>query len=175
MNTYPKGKQGSVIVWAAIGGSIGKTELIIMERDETSNRGGYSTKSYLSTLEMGLVPIYIGQVFIEDNTPIHTSHKSHEALENWGITRLKGLERWPPYSPDLNPIEHLWPRLKEKVYDIYPGIDDVKNKEEQKRILCDVLPQAWALIPKDIVDRCLSSMPDRIQAVIDAEGWRTRF
>jgi transposase len=29
---------------------------------------------------------------------------------------------WPPYSPDLSPIENLWPLLKAKIYELHPEI-----------------------------------------------------
>ena len=32
---------------------------------------------------------------------------------------------WPPYSPDLNPIEYLWFRLKQLVYEVRPDIEQV--------------------------------------------------
>jgi len=52
---YPKGKQGSVMIWAAIGRSMVRSELIIMRRDESLPHGGYSAVSYVDTLEEGLV------------------------------------------------------------------------------------------------------------------------
>ena len=52
------------MVWARIWLG-GRTELIIIERDEESPSGrGYTAKSYIETLEKGLLPIYApGRVF----------------------------------------------------------------------------------------------------------------
>jgi len=64
---YPKGKQGSIMVWAAIGGTgtIGRrSELIVMERDAESKKNGYTTTSYLNTLYWGLLPIYRNELFM---------------------------------------------------------------------------------------------------------------
>lgn len=29
----------------------------------------------------------------------------------------------PPYPPDLNPIEHGWAKLKERIYMLYPDLE----------------------------------------------------
>lgn len=42
--------------------------------------------------------------FMQDNAPIHTAKLSTEWLESHGVATIT----WPPYSPYLNPIEHLW-------------------------------------------------------------------
>jgi transposase len=49
-----------------------------------------------------------GQVVIWDNASFHKSKKVEKMLENVGC-RLIFL---PPYSPDLNPIEHFWANFK---------------------------------------------------------------
>lgn len=41
-----------------------------------------------------------------------------EWFENMGIELLE----WPPYSPDLNPIEQLWFKLKQLVNIIDPKL-----------------------------------------------------
>lgn len=46
-----------------------------------------------------------------DNAPIHTSDEFKESLERW---RRRGLTIVPiaPYSPELNPVEILWRKIK---------------------------------------------------------------
>ena len=51
------------------------------------------------------------QIVIMDNAPIHKSPKIREAIENAGCF----LVYQPPYSPDLNPIEHTWSHIKRKI------------------------------------------------------------
>ena len=160
------------MVWASIGGTEKRSELIIMARDEDSPRGGFSSYSYTDTLEEGLLPIYNGEQFVQDNAPIHTSNWTLSWIAQNGIFLLP---MWPPYRPDLNPIEHIWYHLKARIYELRPDIDAVTNKERQKEILCDTLPQAWNDIRASIIDKCVESMPDRIQAVIDANAWQTKY
>lgn len=48
------------------------------------------------------------QVVIMDNASFHKSNKVKELIEK---VRCK-LIYLPPYSPDFNPIEHVWANLK---------------------------------------------------------------
>lgn len=49
-----------------------------------------------------------GQVVIMDNASFHKSPIIRELIESVGCK----LIYLPPYSPDLNPIEHVWANLK---------------------------------------------------------------
>ena len=174
---YEKGKQACVMVWGAIYGDSERSELVIMERDPESKRNGYSATSYCSALQEGLLPITQDEdnnnlVFMQDNAPIHISHKAINWLNRYHITLLLN---WPPYSPDLNPIEHLWAFLKQKIYELYPEADHIKGKQQQKDFLEEVLPIVWKKIDGYKVRALLQSMPKRLQAVIEASGWQTKY
>lgn len=105
LSTFSKSKGATVIVWAAIGTSIGRrSDLIIMERDEYLQGQGYTSGSYIQALKEGLLPMYDSERFMQDNAPIHTSTFTNDWFNNRTIYRLPN---WPPYSPNLNLIEHL--------------------------------------------------------------------
>ena len=70
---------------------------------------------YCEILESSLIPFINEKLpnhrFMQDNDPKHTSRRAQafflENNVNWWRT--------PPESPDMNPIENLWHKLKEFV------------------------------------------------------------
>ena len=61
---------------------------------------------------------------------------------------------YPPYSPDLNPIEHVWVELKKQLHQQYPMIGDTAGgKEAVRRRLAHVLPLAWETIPEECFEK----------------------
>ena len=88
-----------------------------------------------------------GAIFQQDNAPIHTAKKTMEWFENKAIPVLE----WPPYSPDMNPIEHMWAMLKRKLYQLFPDIEDFQGSEEEIREhLFRCLYCAWGAIDKGV-------------------------
>ena len=56
--------------------------MIILERDWESKKRGYSSKSYVKTLEQGLLSYYKPEdMFQQDNAPMHNSNLVKEWLE----------------------------------------------------------------------------------------------
>jgi transposase len=50
----------------------------------------------------------MGMVVVIDNASFHKSTRIKSLIESVGAT----LIYLPPYSPDLNPIEHYWHKIK---------------------------------------------------------------
>ena len=66
---------------------------------------------YLDILQNNLVPNtrqHYGSywILIDDNlnARLHGANVLQKYIDMQDITRLD----WPPYSPDMNPIEHMW-------------------------------------------------------------------
>jgi hypothetical protein len=61
------------------------------------------------------------------------------------------------------------------IYKLNPELDSITGIQAQQQALVEVLPQAWQQIQPEIVQEVLNSMPRRLQAVIDAQGWQTKY
>ena len=73
---------------------------------------------------------------------------------------------WPAMSPDLNPIEHLWPMVLRQLNGAIFSVQDQ---------LWSALQKAFAAIQPSQVDRLYKSMPARMAAVKAARGGATRY
>ena len=68
-----------------------------------------------------------GLLFMDDNAPIHRAAVVNEWMENYGISRLM----WPPYSPDISPIENLWAYLKRHLLQLRPQPTNMEDLLEK--------------------------------------------
>jgi transposase/uncharacterized coiled-coil protein SlyX len=100
--------------------------------------------------------------FMQDNAPQHKSFLVRTWLFNNGIQCID----FPPYSPDLNPIENLWANLARRVEEF-----QCDSMEE----LQDCVAEQWKETDKDYLRSLARSMPERCQAVIDAKGDHTKY
>ena len=176
VQTYSAGKTMKIMVWGCFWDT-GRSNLYIMDRDFESKKHGYSANSYIEVLDAEVEPQHTnlepGYEFMQDNASIHTAYKVRDWFADHGITQLMN---WPPYSPDLNPIEHVWHELKCMVNEMFPELLTDKSKSEHARQrLESCLQAAWDCLPQSLFDNLYQSMPDRIEAVIQAKGWHTKY
>lgn len=101
-------------------------------------------------------------IFQQDNDPKHTSLAVRAWFEENDISKME----WPSQSPDLNPMEHVWARLKTnlegKIF---------RNKEELKL----ALQEKWNAIEPQFLEKLVASMPHRMKAVIKSKGGATKY
>src|SRR2546423_13698210 len=111
-------------------------------------------------------------VFQQDNAPTHTAHVTQHYLQQQGFVVMKS----PPCSPDMNPIEHLWAVLKRELFRHFPETSDLPGGPDAvKGALAERLAIVWADIGTDTMNALIDSMPTRVQALIDAKGWYTKY
>ncbi len=71
--------------------------------------GPINGQSFLAWIEQGLVPtLRHGDIVVMDNLSSHKVVGARDSIESAGATVLY----LPPYSPDLNPIEQVFSKLK---------------------------------------------------------------
>ena len=107
--------------------------------------------------------------FMQDNASPHKAAFTRESL------RVKNIEpiNWPPYSPDLNPIEAVWSEMKDYIENQYPELED--GRERSSAELRIFILEAWDSISHKSLQHLIGSMPARCQAVIVAGGGATRY
>ena len=105
---------------------------------------------------------FSGKRMVQDNAPCHRAH----LVTDWMSAHNIVLLPWPPYSPDLNPIENLWAAMKSRV----------QGKEfPTKDALWLQLQSLWNSFSPNFVHLYVDSMPRRISAVIAAKGGSTIY
>ncbi len=65
---------------------------------------------------------------MHNNASIHTANEVTSYLFTFDFTVME----WPPYSSDLNPIEHCWGLLKQNVHVLAPTLL-TNNKQRSSR------------------------------------------
>jgi transposase len=84
-----------------------------------------NTNTFSSWLEQDLLSKLPDEsIIIMDNAAFHKASLIQECIKNAGHT----LEYLPPYSPDLNPIEHKWAQAKAIRKQYHCSIDVLFNK-----------------------------------------------
>lgn len=104
-------------------------------------------------------------VLMQDGAAGHTARATMAEFAERGIHPIE----WPPFSPDLNPIEAVWNIMKDHIQERH---DDDKMTYSQLR---QAVEEAWTAVGMEQLDALIDSMHDRCDAVILAEGRHTRY
>ena len=153
--------------------SFKQSDLYMLKRDFEFKKHDYLFNSYIQILKNNLLKMYLSNlIFMWNNIFIHSFHKIQIWFQKINIQMLK----WFSYSFNLNFIKNLWALFKKKLFKMYFNLNSLEEKKnEAESQLFKILQQAWENIWNKIVQNLIESMPRRIQAVIAAEGWHTKY
>jgi len=103
-------------------------------------------------------------IFQQDNDPKHTSKLGKAWLRDHQIRTLP----WPPSSPDMNIIEHVWDYVDHQVRHrkVFP-----RNLDE----LWTALQEEWANVDLQYIRRLYKSIPRRVAALHRVKGGYTKY
>ena len=88
---------------------------------------------------------------MRDNTPSHISNKTTEFIKN---IKMKEFKDWPPYSPDLNPIENIWGIIKSQL---------MKKEINKRSELILEIKNAYDSISDEVISNLIESFSSRLQ------------
>lgn len=106
-------------------------------------------------------------VLQQDNDPTHTVAQRVVKQHNKALgTHISVLKKWPPHSPDLNPIENLWAYVQARV-----NARGCKTFDEFKAAVLGELGS----VPKAHITEMYKSMPKRMALVVERGGGKTGY
>ena len=97
-----------------------------------------------------------------DNHPVHKSLNSPKFYKEKDIKVID----FPPYSPDLNPIENIWGKIKKQI---------MKKEYQTLTVLMKDIEKEWDSITDNQLKNYSSSMKDRIHNCLLLEGMITKY
>jgi transposase len=150
--------------WASFSGIV-KGPSLFWEKDW----GSINKKTYcerIIPLVHGWIRINPGLLFMQDNAPGHAAGLTIEELRERDVNSMV----WPPFSPDLNPIETLWNWMKDYIQHAYGHLENPSYDT-----LRTIVKEAWEAITIKQLQDLVQTMQQRCQDVIDAEGGFTKW
>nr|CAH7720240.1 unnamed protein product [Callosobruchus chinensis] len=108
----------------------------------------------------------IGDQFIlmDDNARPHCTRVVQQALENENIARLE----WPPMSPDMNPIEHVWDYVSRAIF-------NRNNPPRSTQELIVAATEEWNNIPQEVINNLITGMHRCVHALIRSRGGNNKY
>lgn len=160
LNPTIKHGKGSVMVWGCVSAvEIGSLEFIEGNMDKWSYLNILKTHLKNSAQKLGLLDSF---VFYGDDDPKYASRIARE----WLLYNCPKVIHTPAQSPGLNIIEHVWRELKLQVN---------KREKSSKDQLKAAIQAASENIQPSFLEKLVRSMPRRLQAVIDNNGYPTKY
>jgi hypothetical protein len=168
----PSFKQSSVrvMVWGWIALDW-KGPLVILEYPG-GHGGGMTAARYVEqVLEAHVGPLWDHLraerpelAFQQDSAPCHTA----KLVKRWFAQKNIPLFPHPPNSPDLSPLEPVWHELKQR-------IRARRRRPTTVAELREAILEEWDAMLMEDINKHIRSMPERVKAVLRANGGHTKY
>ncbi|UYV82757.1 K02A2.6-like [Cordylochernes scorpioides] len=144
----PTVRQRGIMVWGAIA-SDSRSPLLRIQGTMTAQR---YVDDVLRPVTLPYLQGVPNALYQQDNARPHTARISQQALQD--VQMLP----WPPYSPDLSPIEHVWDIIGRRLHALPPP----RSEDE----LWQMVEREWRAIPQDAIRTLFDSLPRPVAACI---------
>ena len=142
--------------------STGEQRLWHVPRPFTAAQFAKLVRQRLGPFMEGAFPDRRQRTLLLDGEPLLHAPEAKAELARWGV---KALPNWPPYSPDMNPQENVWPWIEKNVRKIEARDDTFANFKNKLQRVHSRYPNAESLV---------ASMPKRIAECIERKGAMTK-
>lgn len=103
-------------------------------------------------------------MFQHDNARIHTTTNVNDFLSKAGIDVME----WPPNSPDINPIERIWARIKQLLF-------LSRTRPANLQELFDRVEDIWASMSVKFIRKLYKELPARMEDLVRTKGLHSRI
>ncbi|UYV72116.1 hypothetical protein LAZ67_9001869 [Cordylochernes scorpioides] len=148
----PTVRQRGIMVWGAIEYD-SRSPLLRIQGTMTAQR---YVDDVLRPVTLPYLQGVPNALYQQDNARPHTARISQQVLQD--VQMLP----WPPYSPDLSPIEHVWDIIGRRLH----ALSQPRSEDE----LWQMVEREWRAIPQDAIRTLIDSLPRRVAACIAVRG-----
>ncbi|UYV60616.1 hypothetical protein LAZ67_1001671, partial [Cordylochernes scorpioides] len=141
-------RQRGIMVWGAIAYD-SRSPLLRIQGTMTAQR---YVDDVLRPVTLPYLQGVPNALYQQDNARPHTARISQQALQD--VQMLP----WPPYSPDLSPIEHVWDIIGRRLH----ALSQPRSEDELRQMV----EREWRAIPQDAIRTLIDSLPRRVAACI---------
>ncbi|UYV68580.1 ASS1 [Cordylochernes scorpioides] len=153
----PTVRQRGIMVWGAIAYD-SRSPLLRIQGTMTAQR---YVDHVLRPVTLPYLQGVPNALYQQDNARPHTARISQQVLQD--VQMLP----WPPYSPDLSPIEHVWDIIGRRLH----ALPQPRSEDE----LWQMVEREWRAIPQDAIHTLIDSLPRRVAACIAVRGGPTCY
>ncbi|UYV73460.1 hypothetical protein LAZ67_10003424 [Cordylochernes scorpioides] len=153
----PTVRQRGIMVWGAIAYD-SRSPLLRIQGTMTAQR---YVDDVLRPVTLPYLQGVPNALYQQDNARPHTARISQQALQD--VQMLP----WPPYSPELSPIEHVWDIIGRRLH----ALPQPRSEDE----LWQMVEREWRAIPQDAIRTLIDSQPRRVAACIAVRGGPTCY